>query len=114
MNSAGNIFGQIPAELPEELESLLASGTAFQLKRIVSRGHASPPDFWYDQGEAEWVILLSGGALVEFEQGRPPTTLHAGDYLFIPPHCRHRVSWTDPDAESVWLALYFVGGDRQP
>ena len=114
MSSAGNIFGQMPAELPEELESLLASGAAFKLKRIVSRGHSSPADFWYDQDEAEWVILLSGGAILEFDRGRPPTKLQAGDYLYIPPHCRHRVGWTDPDTESVWLALYFADGNSQP
>lgn len=113
MSSGGNIFGQIPAELPEELESLLASGTAFTLKRIVSLGHSSPPDFWYDQAEAEWVILFSGGATIEFAQDRPPANLQAGDYLYIPPHCRHRVSWTDPDIESVWLALYFSDGASQ-
>lgn len=102
-----NIFADIPSELPAELETLLASGNAFTLKRIVSRGHCSPADFWYDQAEAEWVILLSGGATVEFDHDRPAAQLKAGDYLYIPPHCRHRVSWTDPDKASVWLALYF-------
>jgi cupin 2 domain-containing protein len=108
-----NIFADIPGDLPEELETLLASGKAFTLKRIVSRGHCSPPDFWYDQAEAEWVILLSGEATVAFDHDRPPAQLKAGDYLYIPPHCRHRVSRTDPGTESVWLALYFFNDDSQ-
>ena len=33
--------------------------------------------------------------------------LNAGDYLLIPAYCKHRVDWTDPKQESIWLALHF-------
>jgi len=26
--------------------------------------------------------------------------------VVIPARCRHRVEWTDPDQETVWLALH--------
>ena len=103
----GAIGAAIPAALPEELETLLASGRRFRLQRIVSRGHISPAGEWYDQAEAEWVILLSGAATLEFEGEARPRSLAPGDYVLIPPHRRHRVSWTTPETESVWLALYF-------
>ena len=32
----------------------------FRIERIVSRGQASPPGFWYDQETDEWVLLVSG------------------------------------------------------
>jgi cupin 2 domain-containing protein len=101
----GNLFDGIPAELPAELETLLLEGSGFRLKRIISRGHHSD---WYDQGEDEWVLLVKGAAELEFD-GRPQRlALAAGDHLLIPAHCRHRVSWTDPEEDTLWLALYGV------
>ena len=34
----------------------------------------------------------------------------AGDYLYLPAHARHRVSWTDPQQDTVWLAVHIDGG----
>ena len=45
----------------EAFETLLHS-PAVRIERIVSHGHASPADFWYDQNEAEWVLLVQGSA----------------------------------------------------
>ena len=44
--------------------SLLASKgeKITKIERIVSRGHASPEDFWYDQEENEWVMVVKGTA----------------------------------------------------
>jgi cupin 2 domain-containing protein len=39
---------------------------ACALERIVSFGQASPPGFWYDQPQVEWVLLLKGAALHRF------------------------------------------------
>lgn len=105
--TADSIFSTIPADLPVELETLLLSGRQFRLKRIVSRGHSTPPGEWYDQEQAEWVMLLSGSARLEYEDGQQ-LTLTPGDHLTISPHCRHRVAWTDPEVNCVWLALYFA------
>jgi cupin 2 domain-containing protein len=73
-----------------------------RVERIVSRGEASPPDFWYDQKEDEWVMLAVGTATIVFEDRR--VRLRSGDWLFIPAHCRHRVASTSKDA--VWLAVF--------
>lgn len=102
MNSA-NLFDAIPGSLPEELETLLAEGRQFRLKRIVSRGHTTD---WYDQDEDEWVMLVRGAAELEFDGGST-LRLGAGDYVFIPARKKHRVSWTDAEQNAVWLALYF-------
>jgi len=83
----------------------LAGGAAFRLERIVSRGAASPPGFWYDQEEPEWVALLAGTATLELQGGKP-VELSAGEALLLPAHRRHRVAATSPDA--VWLALHFA------
>jgi cupin 2 domain-containing protein len=103
----GNLFTDIPVPLPVELVETLSRSGQVRIERIVSRGHASPPDFWYDQECEEFVLLVSGGARLEFADGQPPVSLAAGDWLIIPARQRHRVAWTDPELDSVWLAVHY-------
>lgn len=95
-----------PGEAEERLETWLHGG-AFSLERIVSRGQATPEDQWYDQPRAEWVALLTGRAGLRFERDQNAYDVAPGDAWLIPAHCRHRVTWTDPEVETVWLALHF-------
>lgn len=62
-----NLLEGIPSRLPEELVETLAAGAGVRIERILSRGHTSPDDLWYDQHEAEFVLLLSGGARLELQ-----------------------------------------------
>lgn len=100
-----NIFANLPASLPDELVQVLVSTAQLRIERIVSLGHCSPPGFWYDAAEHEWVMLLSGRAQLEFE-GEEPVELLPGDHVHIDAHRRHRVAWTTPDEPTVWLAVY--------
>lgn len=102
-----NVFRSIPAELPDELNEPLLTAEALRIERIVSRGQISPPGFWYDQSENEWILVLSGGARLEFENSGQILGLETGDSLLIPAHVRHRVDWTDPDAATIWLAVFY-------
>lgn len=36
--------------------------------------------------------------------------MHPGDWAVLPAHCRHRVAWTAPDRETVWLAVHLPPG----
>ena len=105
----GNLHREIPVELPEELFTKLVGGASVRIERIVSRGHSSPAGFWYDQDEAEFVLLVSGEAGLEFEGGEK-RTLRPGDWVAIPAHARHRVAWTAADRETIWLAVFHVDG----
>jgi cupin 2 domain-containing protein len=107
MLMAGNLFELIPAELPAELVETLCRTGAVRIERIVSRGQASPAGFWYDQDWHEFVLLVSGRSRVAFADGRPAVELAAGDWLDIRAHVRHRVDWTDPEQDTVWLAVYY-------
>ncbi|MCC7274638.1 MAG: cupin domain-containing protein [Alphaproteobacteria bacterium] len=93
----------------EHVEALLLA-PGVRLERIVSRGDASPPGFWYDQDEAEWVLVLAGRAGLAIAGEAEERLLVAGDAVFLPAHCRHRVSWTDPERPTVWLALFLPAG----
>lgn len=100
-----NLLLNIPAEIPDEIcEELLSSG-GMRIERIVSKGHCSLESDWCDQDENEWVLLVQGEAVLEFEAGEQ-LRLAAGDYLNIPAHKKHRVAWTAPDIETVWLAVF--------
>lgn len=103
----GNLFAAIPDHLGLEQVIGLVSGPGIRIERIVSTGQASPPDFWYDQDWAEWVVLLSGSAAVTFESEPVPRVLAPGDHLHIPPHARHRVEWTSASPAAVWLAVHW-------
>lgn len=105
----GNILRGVGVNiLDEELEELYSSPN-IKIERIVPTGHASPPDFWYDQSWAEWVIVLQGSAGLLFEAEDKPRVLSRGDYIHIPAHTRHRVAWTNADEPTVWLAVHYRG-----
>ncbi len=100
-----NIFA-IPAPLPaEELAEPLHAGGGVLIERIISRGQASPPGFWYDQDRDEWVVLLQGRAEISWPDGRL-ARLAAGEWLFLPAHEKHRVDFTSADPPCLWLAVH--------
>ncbi|HYC54953.1 MAG TPA: cupin domain-containing protein [Candidatus Binatia bacterium] len=102
-----NLLRALPSPPSQELFDRLVETDAFLLERIVSFGHTSEPGQWYDQEREEWVLLLSGRARLRFEQPACVVELVPGDSLRIAAHCRHRVEWTEPGRETVWLALHF-------
>ncbi len=108
---AGNLLANIPTALTDELTENLVVAKAVRIERIVSTGQSSPPDFWYDQNENEWVAVLQGEAELEFAAMENTATerkrLQAGDFVLIPAHQKHRVAWTTPDLATVWLAVFF-------
>jgi cupin 2 domain-containing protein len=57
--------------------------------------------------------VLAGGAGLVFEDEEDEKVLRPGDHIRIPAHKRHRVAWTAPDEETVWLAVFYrPGTDR--
>lgn len=100
-----NLFAVTGDEDRETLETL-ASGKNVRVERIVSTGQASPPDFWYDQDETEWVALLQGRAGLEIE-GDELRELAPGDCLLLPAHTKHRVAWTQDQPPTIWLAFFW-------
>ena len=101
-----NIFTSLPAALKTEAFDELLRGKNIRIERIVSQGHTSPETGWYDQEDNEWVLVLEGAGTVLFDDGRE-VTLRKGDYLHIPAHAKHKVSWTAQDEQTIWLAVHY-------
>ena len=101
-----NIFTDIPVQLPEEIFECILKQDNIVIERIVSNGHVTPAEQWYDQAGDEWVILLQGQATLLFERNRTLVKMNPGDYLLIPAHIRHRIEWTLPDFNTIWLAVH--------
>ena len=83
-----NLFRDMAADLPDEIYETLLTTSHVRIERIVSQGHASPPDFWYDQEQNEWVLLVQGSARLRFEDTL--VEMQPGDFVNIPAHQRHR------------------------
>jgi cupin 2 domain-containing protein len=103
-----NLVADMAPNLTEEVVTILVAAPGLRVERIVSSGQASPPGFYYDQPQAEWVAVLSGTADLRFADEPTPRQLVAGDALLIAPHRRHRVERTD--TPTVWLAIHFGPG----
>lgn len=103
---ADNIFELIPQNLDDEAVDLLVQSEGVKIERIVSKGHTSPATGWYDQEKNEWVIVLKGEAVISYDDGKE-VSLKAGNYINIPAHTKHRVKWTKPNVETVWMAVHY-------
>jgi cupin 2 domain-containing protein len=102
-----NVFDALPGSgAGEALDELLVRN-GLKIERIVSHGHATPPGFWYDQPQGEWLVLIAGAAGLRFADEPAARSLAPGDCLDIAAHRRHRVEWTHPDEPTVWIAVHY-------
>lgn len=102
-----NLFANLPpAGTADEQFIQLLGEPGLVIQRIVSTGQCSPPGFWYEQAEAEWVLLISGEALLRFEDEATAQRMTPGAFVDIAAGRRHRVEWTAPDVPTIWLALH--------
>lgn len=101
-----NLYAPPPATNSEVFSELFRR-PGLRIERIVSTGQCSPPDFWYDQAEGEWVAVLQGEAKLRFADETEARHLRAGDFVDIAAHRRHRVEWTPADQVTIWLAVFY-------
>jgi cupin 2 domain-containing protein len=107
--SLHNLFSQLDEHAEREQFLILLSRPGLRIERVVSTGQVSPPGFWYEQEQGEWLVLLAGEAKLLIEDEAAPRDLLPGDFIDLPPGCRHRVDWTDPEAVTIWLTVSYEG-----
>lgn len=101
-----NIYADIPSSLPNEMFNALISNENIRIERILSHGHSSPEEGWYNQDENEWVMVIEGQGVIEFEDGRV-VTLSKGDYINIAAREKHKVIGTVENVVTIWLAVFY-------
>ncbi len=104
-----NIFENVLIDKEnEEFRDILKSKN-LRIERIVSNGQNSPNDFWYDQDENEFVLLLQGHAILEIEKENNiiELELKKGDYINIEANVKHRVKYTSLNETTIWLAVFY-------
>jgi len=101
-----NIYQNIPQRTDDEFFENLVNKDGIKIQRIVSQGHTSPKSGWYVQKDNEWVIVIEGEAVITYENG-DKLNLQKGDYINIPAFTKHKVSWTDPDIKTIWVAVHY-------
>ncbi|WP_210459084.1 cupin domain-containing protein [Vibrio crassostreae] len=101
-----NIYADIPSSLPNEMFNALISNENIRIERILSHGHSSPEEGWYNQDENEWVMVLEGQGVIEFDDGRV-VTLSKGDYINIAAREKHKVIGTVENVVTIWSAVFY-------
>ena len=104
----GNLLRYLPDAGASEVGEMVLAVPGLRIERIVSLGQESPPGFWYDQPQAEFVLLLTGAARLRFADEDEERAFGPGDWVHIAAHRRHRVAWTDPEHPTVWLAVFHL------
>ncbi len=100
-----NIFKDIQIDNENEQFIDLLKHENVRIERIVSNGQCSPIDFWYEQEENEFVVLLKGEAILEFEDKE--VILKEGDFINISSKQKHRVKYTSKEVPTIWLAVFY-------
>lgn len=103
MNQKFSFLQDIPKSSTKEIFDTIIQNDNVKIERIVSYGQTTPKDFWYDQDEDEFVLVLDGIAKIQY-QNSITYTLNKGDSLYIPKHQKHQVVYTQNP--TIWLAVF--------
>ena len=102
----GNIFTKIPRKKDSEIFEVLIEGKNFNIERIISYGQVTTKGEWLKQAHDEWVMVLAGEGRLKLRGKTQLVTLKSGDYVLIPANTSHRVEWTSPRKQTIWLAVH--------
>jgi cupin 2 domain-containing protein len=100
-----NIFENIIIDKEKEQFFDLLKNDNIKIEKIVSNGQSSPINFWYTQEKNEFVLILKGNAILEYEDKE--LELKEGDYINIKAFTKHRVKYTNKDEPTIWLAVFY-------
>jgi cupin 2 domain-containing protein len=100
-----NIFEQIIVDKKEEFFFEIFKNKTIKVEKIVSNGQKSPENFWYEQDKSEFILLLEGFAILEFENR--VVELKKGDCLNIEAYQKHKVKFTSLDEPTIWFAVFY-------
>lgn len=100
-----NIFEKIIVNKKEEIFFEIFKNETIKIEKIVSNGQKSPENFWYEQEKSEFILLLEGFAILQFENEE--IELKKGDCLNIKAMQKHRVKYTSQEEPTIWFAVFY-------
>lgn len=100
-----NIFEKIIVDKTEEFFFEIFRNETIKIEKIVSNGQTSPENFWYEQEKSEFILLLEGFAILEFENRE--VELKKGDCINIKAKQKHRVKFTSLNEPTIWFAVFY-------
>lgn len=100
-----NLLSPLPDASGSEVFTALLARPSIRIERIVSQGQTTPLDAPYVQPHDEWLLLLCGAARLWLD-GQGEISLAPGDALLIAAHVAHRVTYTQAEPATVWLAIH--------
>ncbi|MFZ9659322.1 MAG: cupin domain-containing protein [Arcobacteraceae bacterium] len=93
----------------ETFEQII-NNSKIKIEKIISYGDITPEDFWYDQDQDEFVMIIEGFAIIKYEDGTI-FELHQDDNLYIPAHQKHKVIYTKN--RTIWLAMFIKDQEKK-
>lgn len=100
-----NIFEKIIVDKTEEIFFEIFKNETIKIEKIVSNGQKSVENFWYEQEKSEFILLLEGFAILEFEDFE--IELKKGDCINIKAKQKHRVKFTSLNELTIWFAVFY-------
>jgi len=99
------LFANIPTDLLEEVCETLLDTDSVRVERIVSHGHGSSDDLWFDQQQHEWVVVRIQMALLPGMRLWPIflKTVEVNGQVVKPTFPRWPEPGTDPNSEQTPL-----------
>ena len=99
-----NLLDSIPVSSQKEIFETLIKNDTIKIERIVSYGQITPQNYWYNQTQDEFVLIVSGAAKIKYDN---ETIYHLkeNDSLNIPAFQKHQVIYTNNP--TVWLAIFY-------
>lgn len=102
---ANNLFNTQNAELA----TTVTESRKIKVERVVTHGQVSPAGAFCPQEGNDYLLLLKGGLVLEYQATQAKVTLKPGDHIVTKPQDSNRVDWVAPNQETLWLKISFQG-----
>lgn len=103
MTETFNLLSNIPLSSNQEIFETITQNNNIKIERIISYGQTTAKDYWYNQEDDEFVVIIKGNAKITYEDGEI-FDLKKGDSLYIKAHQKHQVTYTSNP--TIWLAIF--------
>ena len=96
------------AEKPPVLETLFENSDV-KIERVTAHGQITPDGDFPDEPSHEFLVLLKGQLVLEYQDETESAKLGPGDFAIADADQRTRADYTSVDEETVWIKVSFAG-----